>query len=128
MTLLIAGSRTINDYEFVQNKLKNLVHKTVEVVSGGATGADALGKKWATQNNIKHTEMRADWDIHGKSAGHRRNKRMAEYLKIKENPLVVVFWDGSSPGSKNMIENALSLKLNTMVIFYESPKSNDDSH
>lgn len=81
MKLIIAGGR---NYRFTRADLKALdeLHKQrpiTEVVSGGASGADAEGEWWARTNSIPIKRFPADWNAHGKAAGPIRNKEMAEY-------------------------------------------------
>ena len=48
------------------------------IISGGATGADALGEAVA-QAFHAHTEVHpAEWDLYGRSAGPIRNQQMLE--------------------------------------------------
>lgn len=44
--------------------------------------------------------MPADWDRLGKKAGMVRNAQMADYADA-----AIVFWDGKSNGTANMISN-----------------------
>lgn len=48
------------------------------IVSGGATGADALGEMVGNALSMTIEVHEADWDRYGKSAGPRRNKVMVE--------------------------------------------------
>lgn len=48
------------------------------LISGGATGADALGEMVGTALSMNVEVHEADWDNHGRSAGPRRNKVMVE--------------------------------------------------
>jgi hypothetical protein len=57
--------------------------------------------------------MPADWDTHGKSAGFKRNKEMAEVSQG-----LIAFWDNVSKGTKHMIDIATELKLKTLIIKY----------
>ena len=100
MKLIIAGSRTFEEYGLLcemADRVHNYVDEVTEVVCGGAKGADSLGKRWAEEHNIPVKLMPAKWS-EGKSAGPARNKAMAEYGEA-----LLVFWDGQSPGTKNMI-------------------------
>jgi len=81
-------------------------HTVTEVVSGCARGADRLGERWAEQNGIPVKRFPADWDTHGKSAGHMRNREMGLYADA-----LVALWDGQSPGTRGMIEFAKSRGL-----------------
>jgi hypothetical protein len=71
------------------------------VVSGTARGVDTLGERWANENNIKVSLWPAQWDIYGKSAGYRRNEQMSN-----NSDMLIALWDGSSKGTKHMIDIA----------------------
>lgn len=106
MKCVIAGSRTIFDYKLFERVMKKYNFLDIsEVVSGTAEGVDTLGEKWASKHGIKITRIKAEWTRLGKKAGVIRNKVMADYADI-----AIVIWDGSSPGSKNMIEEMKKLK------------------
>lgn len=98
MKVIIAGSRTFNNYNFLKEKMKE-IPEVEEVVCGLAKGADSLGHQWAQLHNIPITTFPAQWGKYGKAAGMMRNKEMAEYADF-----LVAFWDGQSPGTKDMIE------------------------
>lgn len=74
------------------------------IVSGGASGADAIGERYAQENGFKVEKYPADWEKYGRSAGPRRNKQMAEVSNY-----VICFWDKKSKGTKSMIECAKRL-------------------
>ena len=68
VSLVIAGSRSIKDYEVVKKaiekglkELKLSVSDISEVVSGHAAGVDKLGEQWAGENKIKVTIFEAEW-------------------------------------------------------------------
>ena len=101
MKLIIAGSRTFNDYALLKRTLSTLTfaNGVTEVVSGTAAGADKLGERWAVENNIPIRKFHAEWTEFGKKAGMIRNNAMGLYCDE-----AVIFWDGQSRGSKNMID------------------------
>lgn len=114
--VIVAGGRDFNDYERLEQVLNHLLkHKLpdVEIVSGKARGADTLGERYAHTLGLPVKAFPANWNAYGKSAGYRRNKEMAEYADA-----CVVFWDGSSKGSKHMIDLALTHGLPTRVDSY----------
>jgi hypothetical protein len=92
----------------------------VEIVSGGAQGADALGERFAEWNGTAVKKFPADWDKHGKAAGHIRNREMGDYAN-EEGYVgrLIEFWDGESKGSKGMIDYASSISLKTRIIKYD---------
>lgn len=118
--IVIAGGRTFTKYALLQKtmceKIRTLSKQgidDIEIVSGGAIGADKLGelfaKKWALGLKV----FPADWGMHGKSAGAIRNMQMAKYCDE-----AVVFWDGKSKGSHNMINCMNDIKKPVMVVMY----------
>jgi hypothetical protein len=102
MKVIIAGSRTIDDYKLVVQAMKHCGFTVTEVVCGMATGIDKQGEVWARANNLPVKEMPADWNQHGKAAGPIRNREMAKYADA-----AVVIWDGKSRGSRNMINEMI---------------------
>lgn len=116
--LVIAGGRDFNDYDLLEETcnymLSHLLNAyEIEIVSGGAKGADTLAQRYAKSNRFKLTIMSADWDKHGKSAGYKRNQEMADYATH-----VVAFWDGKSRGTQHMINIANKDGLKCKVISY----------
>jgi len=99
MILLIAGSRTFNDYDRLKTEINKLTFDGI--VSGGAKGADTLARKYAFENKIPFTEIIPDWSSLGKEAGYRRNEQMWEIADYG-----IIFWDGKSKGTKHNIELA----------------------
>jgi len=97
----------------------NYVHSTVnatEVVSGCAFGADQIGQAWAHEHNIPVKYFVADWDKFGKGAGHERNLKMATYAKYHSGGgALAAFWNGRSPGTRNMIEIASRWGLRVFI-------------
>lgn len=114
--VIIAGTRSFDDYELLKTKMDRLLsqQRDVEIVSGTARGADQLGERYAAEKGFPIKQFPADWNIYGKSAGYRRNAEMAEYADA-----AVVFWDGKSRGSKHMIDLAKSKGLAVRVIVYK---------
>ena len=125
MKLIIAGSRGINHIQHLYNSiltldLGNIIReKVTEIVSGGARGADSLSEILAKKLNIPLQSMPADWNKHGKSAGYVRNEEMAKYADA-----CLVLWDGTSKGSKHMID--LAKKHNLKLWVYYIYVSQDD--
>jgi hypothetical protein len=102
--VIIAGSRSVDDYGHVVHALRQAPFSVDEVVSGTARGADQLGELWAKRFGVPCKRFPADWSTYGKSAGFIRNQQMAEYADA-----LIAIWDGKSRGTKHMIDvmNAL---------------------
>ncbi len=114
--LVVAGCRTFHDYSVASSEIEKILQKldaeySVIIVSGCAEGADKLGEKYAAEHNLTIERFPAEWDKYGKYAGPRRNAQMARIADA-----VLVFWDGKSRGTKNMIENAKKAKKPYTVI------------
>lgn len=116
MRLIIAGSRTFNDYIFLKDKmdaiLKNVTEE-IEIVSGACHGVDLMGEAYAKDRGYRVRIFEADWATIGKGAGWKRNNEMAAYATH-----CVCFWDGESKGTAMMIEIATRVGLNLRVIKY----------
>jgi hypothetical protein len=106
MRIIIAGGREFNDYELLREICDVHISPDSEIVSGGARGTDKLGERYATETGRDLKIFPADWNKHGKGAGHIRNKQMAEY-----SDMLIAFWDGESKGTKNMIDTSIKLGL-----------------
>lgn len=111
MNIIIAGSRTYDNYE----QLKNVVDKfikdigcdeNIQIISGTAKGADQLGERYAEERGYLCKRIPADWNLYGKSAGYKRNENMA-----KISDACIVFWDGKSKGTYHMINLAKQYEL-----------------
>ena len=104
--VVIAGCRDYNNYdeakEYIDSCLKNIRSKNnIVIISGCASGADALGERYALENGYEVEKFPADWSKYGRGAGPIRNRKMAESADI-----VICFWDGKSRGTRSMIQNA----------------------
>ena len=120
--IIVAGSRLMFQYGLVERVLNKVFRnhplEKIEIVQCGAKGADALGKLYADRHKVKMTEFSANWDLHGKAAGIIRNSEMADY-----SDACIVFWDGISKGSKNMIETAKKKGLKVIIHYYLTNKT-----
>ena len=88
-------------------------HTVTEIVSGAARGVDTLGEMYAEKYGISLKRFPADWNTHKRAAGPIRNAQMAEY-----GDCLLAFWDGSSKGTKNMIENMHKRKKHVYVVMF----------
>lgn len=121
MKLIIAGGRDFNDYTLLQSKLDHLLQNiptdSIEIVSGGARGADSLGERYANARGIKIKQFIPEWKnpdgTMNRAAGHIRNHKMGDYADT-----LVAFWDGQSKGTKGMIDYATKKGLNVRVVRY----------
>lgn len=85
-------------------------------ISGDAwRGADKLIIDWCEENGEKCFRYPADWRKYKKRAGFIRNAEMRKVLTI-----LLVFWDGESKGTLEMIEKTSTMEnVHVSVILVE---------
>ncbi len=104
--IVIAGCRDYNNYneakEYIDFCISEIRKKyTLIFVSGGCSGADFIGERYAAENGFEIERYPADWKKYGRAAGPKRNEQMARVADY-----VICFWDGQSRGTKSMINCA----------------------
>ncbi len=124
MKLVISGYRDFFDYQHFSQVVDGILESLgsdkdpLEIVAGGARGADTLAETYARDHHIPFKEFPADWDLYGYTAGPIRNKEMAEY-----GDALIAFWHPKSKGTSNMISLAKDEKHKfTHVFVYDVSK------
>ena len=116
LRMIVAGGRDFDDYGRMSKILNTFLEKVenkVIVTGEYPTGADALAKVYAEENNIDHVGFEADWTNLGDAAGPIRNSQMAQY-----GHALIAFWDMKSPGTDSMIKQARKVGIPIMIIVY----------
>lgn len=121
MRLIIAGTRSFNDYKMLRFLALDFIkdEKDVEIVSGMAQGADKLGEQFAKEFGFPIKQFPANWALYGRSAGPIRNEEMAQYATH-----CLCFWDGQSSGTKSMMNLAKEYGLKLATVLYSNGKKN----
>lgn len=120
--IIIVGSRKYNDYHKMLEELDNLgIHlintiDPVEIISGHASGADALGERFAKAYGYPCKIFAADWSTYGKAAGPIRNEEMAKYAAEADRGILIAFPIGESRGTRNMVKIARQYGLEVHVV------------
>lgn len=113
MKVAVIGSRGITDIRLEDY----LPAETDEIVSGGAKGVDTVARIYAEENGICLTEFLPDYARYKRGAPLKRNEQIIEYAD-----LILAFWDGSSKGTKFVIDKAEKLgKKITVIISKTEP-------
>ena len=120
--VIVAGSRTCNDYSYISTVLNEYVRYCTEngikpeFVSGGCRGVDTLAERFCKLHGYQIKVFNADWATYGNRAGYLRNKQMAEYASGVPDSVLIAFWDGKSRGTKMMIDLAKEHNLNVDIV------------
>ena len=125
--IIIAGCRSFNNYDLLCEEVNKILNKffdqgytkrDIVFISGNAIGADMCGERFAHEHGFQIKRFPAEWNIYGKPAGMIRNRQMAEYASEEgHDGMLIAFWNGTSRGTKNMIDNAKKYKLKTIVVY-----------
>jgi len=126
MKIIIAGSRTITNYQFIVNIVLDIIYmewrlnssNITEIISGHARGVDKIGEKLAKKMNKKLKIFKANWWEYGKKAGYLRNVEMANHADA-----LIAIWDGKSKGTKMMID--IAKKKGLKVYVYQINKTKE---
>ena len=95
--ILIVGSRGITNFD-----LSAYVSGEVRlIISGGASGVDAIAEKYADERKISKLILRPEYSRYGRRAPLLRNEKMVDLADE-----VLVIWDGVSRGTAYTIECA----------------------
>ncbi len=116
MKVIIAGSRAINDYAKVCDAVQRAGFPITRILSGMAHGVDTLAVRYAKENGLPCDPFPAQWSRLGRVAGYRRNVQMADSADA-----LIALWDGTSPGTRHMIEVAKARGLRVFVVVERIP-------
>lgn len=127
MRIIIAGSRNFSDYELLVCVADQIIselnchNETIQIISGGAVGADQLGERYAKQRGYRCMRFPADWNKYGRRAGYLRNLQMAEHaISDDSHGVLIALWDGESKGTGHMINIARTHGLDIHIVNYKT--------
>lgn len=115
-TVIVTGSRHWTDRDSLWAALD--AAKPTLVVNGGARGADLMARGWAWENGARCHIFEADWHTHGKSAGMRRNREMADAYP---DALVIACPLPGGKGTQAMMALCLKRGMRVQVVSPEEP-------
>ena len=125
MKVIIAGPRDFSDANELELAIADARKEGIEiteVVCGKARGVDTLGEEWAKRSGIPVKPFPADWNKHGKAAGHVRNGEMARYGEA----LIALSYVSPSRGTFNMILQAKEHGLRVHVRYVKKQVKSED--
>lgn len=124
MNILICGGRNFNNHQ-AMNETFGLIEKyygqyEVTIISGCAPGADTLAIEYAERYNCNVKKFPANWSLHGKSAGPKRNQQMID----EGNPRLAIAFEGGA-GTKDMVDrcrkNNIPIIMVKTTVFFDLP-------
>ena len=71
MITIVAGSRSITNYEIVKEAIEKSGFDIISIVSGGARGVDSLGERYARENGIELKQFPANEEDFSELCIHR---------------------------------------------------------
>lgn len=109
--ILITGSRTIKDKEFIFSVLEKEINNRTQdiIVQGGAIGVDSIAKEFCNKNNIICVTIKPIYPEKKEYYLYRN----VEMIGICDK--VIAFWDGKSRGTEFTINYAKARKMEVKV-------------
>ena len=107
--IAIVGSRNWRDWDKFKVCIEQIfdewgVDKPDMIISGGASGVDAMAERFAwVKYDMVPVVFKADWNKHGTKAGPIRNS-----LIVKECTHVIAFPSRKGKGTQDTIKKAIS--------------------
>ncbi len=114
MKVAVVGSRTLDSQVYALLGL-HIPAGCSEIISGGARGVDQLAERYAHENSLKLTVIQPDYDTFDRAAPLIRNAQI-----IEASDYVVIFWDGVSRGSMNVIMTCMKTNKPYKIILVKS--------
>ena len=130
MKIAVVGSRTFNNRVFLMSILNEHVKSEDELISGGASGADALAYWFAEIYQIPITIYLPNFTIikRNKETGyppiekvvwpHKGAGLMRNTTIVENSDLVIAFWDGESRGTLDTIQKCE--KMNKKILVFKN--------
>jgi hypothetical protein len=114
-TVVICGSR---DAHITTDDVRNALAEhfpNAKLILHGDSGTVDKAAEGLENEATTVVACAAEWRVYGRSAGPRRNARMAK-IAARGHGGCLAFWDGESPGTRNMVAQANRHGLRTVVV------------
>lgn len=118
--VLVSGSREFPSPELVRQYIRTSLGPGDRLMHGCARGVDTWAEDAARSVGATILRRPADWDRYGRRAGILRNEAMFDEARRAGDVRILIFWDGHSRGTKNMIDRCVAAGVPHEII---SPQS-----
>lgn len=110
MRVLVCGGRDYKNREEFFSAMDNLLSNipNVQIIEGGARGADCFAWEWAVANAIPFVTFKPNWERDGRAAGPIRNQRMLDEGKPE---LVIAFPGGAGTADMKRRARGAGIKV-----------------
>ncbi len=113
--LIIAGSRSFDDYEMFSRELDKYLatldaNCEITVLSGHCSGTDLMGERYASEHSFELEIFPPDWRRYGRGAGPKRNQQMVDIADC------VIAFDSGGAGTRSLITLARKKGLSVTVV------------
>ena len=114
--VILAVSRTFNDYKLFKDKVLNYLSNKIKshnvvIITGASKLTDMFTDKLSEEIDFIKEPHEAEWGKYGQNAISISNDEMTSLADA-----LIAFWDGTSPGIKNLIEYANKKGIKVAVI------------
>ena len=114
--VILAASRTFNDYGLFKNKVLHYLSDKIKthnvvIITGASRLTDMFTDKLSEEIDFIKEPHEADWGKYGQKAISVSNDEMTNSADA-----LIAFWDGKSPGIRNLIEHANKKDIKVAVI------------
>lgn len=119
--VIVAGGSDFENYSYLKESLDKIladIKEPIVIVSGGASGVDIFGERYARDNGYEVERHLAQWELFGRDAGNRRNAEMGISVKNNGKGMLVAFCDMKSKGTSNMIDLAERYNIPYKIVEY----------
>lgn len=124
--VILAVSRSFNNYGLYKEKVLHYLSGKIKthsivILTGASRLTDEFTNKLSEEIDFIKEPHEADWGKYGQEAISKSNAEMTNSADA-----LIAFWDGSSPGIKNMIDHANQKGIKVAVIQYTSDKYQEE--
>lgn len=113
--ITIGGYRKYDNYDVFCKNVDAYISETgadeITILSGHCSGVDMMAERYAAEKGYCLEVYPAEWDRYGLAAGPMRNQVM-----VVNSDMVIAFWNGTSKGTRNLIDTAKKLNKILRVV------------